>query len=307
MSTPPRSIADILASLPGAKPPPPPPAPVAPAASPYVQVAAERKVVDAAGKAFAPTHEGKPISPQADLPGRVAYVSRHSLTGSGVICPLCASLAAETGDWRAVHLAAKYGEGVTCYNCKAMLFAAPDDDIDPVKPGQPYDETIYHTFARPPGWQPPRQRTTTDALVMQDWVVIENFSGPVFRDGRQLPVQDLDRAEGRVIGEDGEHVDVALNGMEAMGSAGEGGGTGLTMARVPRTHAFKFIQPTLRLNDRVRVIQGKYRKRVGKVIAMKGAEIQVTIDPAGAAPGFVAPLPIEQLEAIVDNERFHGT
>jgi hypothetical protein len=307
------NIADLLAGLQSrAATPSAPPAPAAPPqasapaqpASPYSVVAPQRKVTGASGEAFAPTNEkgGSLMSTTADESGRVGYVSRHSLMGSGVTCPLCGALAADANDWHAVHLDRKYGEGVSCFSCNAMLWAAPDDDIDPVKPDQPYDEGVYHMFARPAGWEPPRQRTTSDPLQIDDWVVIERFTGPVYIQGKVGKPLDLDRMEGKVVGIVDENlVDVALAGNEGMGAAGLGSkDNGGVYAQIPRTNVFKAILPVLVKGDKIRVIRGPRRGATGTLLLTeRNADVRVQLD------GMPAPLtlPIEIVARVVPNER----
>lgn len=193
-----------------------------------------------------------------------------------------------------------------------MLFASPDDAIDVVKIGEPYDESVYHRFARPEGWKPPRQRTTSDAPKVGDWVVVENYSGPVDVNGvmQDMP---LDGSEGIAVVERLDSFKVALGGNEGVGGSGsKGSGTlGGVYADIPRANVFVMILPILRVGDRVRVVRGKLRKMTAKVLSMRGGSIEVALYGGDSAAITLnaarVTLPIEYLEKTHETERFVTT
>lgn len=272
----------------------------------YATVARRRSVVAADGGVFDPKSEnGSSASPLASAPGDVGFISRHALA-SDVTCPVCSGFASEANPWRRVVLSDKYGEGIGCDSCSAMLFACPDDAIDPVKPGQMYDESIYHRFARPDGWKPQRQRTTSDAPKVGDWVVIEKYTGPVDVNGvmQDMP---LDGSEGIAVVERPDSYKVALGGNEGVGGSGsKGSGTlGGVYADIPRANVFVMILPILRVGDRVRIVRGKLRKMTAKVLDMRGGSIEVAIyEGENKQNAARVTLPIEYLEKIHESERF---
>lgn len=181
-----------------------------------------------------------------------------------------------------------------------MLWACPDDDLDPVITTEKYDESIYHKFVRPPGWEPPRQRTTSATPALGDWVVIEGWKGPVDVNGKMMEMP-LDRSEGVVVAVDKEAntFKVALGGNEGIGGSGSGGqGTmGGVYADVPAMFVYVMILPILRLDDYVRVTRGKLRGEDGIITSMEGGSITVALFDAPAV------LPIEFIEKIHKDER----
>lgn len=272
-----------------------------PKRSPYGVRAPARKAVAANGEVFDPKSEdGNSASHLADAAGIVAFISRHALD-SDVSCPVCLGFASGPEPWHRVHQSDKYGEGIVCVSCLAMLFASPDDDKDPVRPGEPYDESIYHKFHRPAGWTAPRQRTTTATPVIMDWIVIEAWTGEVDTNGSKS-VMLMDRSEGIVVDEDAESFKIALGGNEGIGGAGSGGqGTlGGVYAKVPRHHVFVMIRPNLCCGDRVQVIRGQWRKKSGVITAMSGGNLTIERDETDH---LAIKLPIESVEKLYDNER----
>lgn len=179
-----------------------------------------------------------------------------------------------------------------------MLFACPDDSVDPVKPGEPYDEKVYHTFVRPPGWIPLRQRTTSEPPAPGDWVVIENWSGPVDVNGKTIDMP-LDRSEGILVAIEDQSLKVALGGNEGIGGAGSGGqGTlGGVYAVVPKQHVFVMILPVLKDGDKVRVTRGPLRGEEGIIAGMRGGSIEIGLERG------LRTLPIEFIEKIYPTER----
>lgn len=215
-----------------------------------------------------------------DLQAEPALVSRHGLRGSGVVCPLCHKLAAATGEWGKVTMT-PIGEVVCCFPCRTILLASPDDDIDPVRPGQKYDESVYHTFARPAGSIRPRQRTLSRDPVPGDWGVVEGFiwTRP---DGS---TQDLDRGEGRVIAAGDGAVTLAL--VEGLGGAG-------ITAVIPIARVRPMAWETLTKGDKVRLVRGIYEGRVAVVESAK--EAIITLDVEGDHQS--VSVPIEHLQKI---------
>jgi len=272
-----------------------------PKRSPYGVRAPARKAVAANGEVFDPKSEdGNSASHLADAAGIVAFISRHALD-SDVSCPVCLGFASDPEPWRHVLQSEKYGEGIACVSCGAMLFASPDDDKDPVRPGEPYDESIYHKFHRPAGWTAPRQRTTTATPAIMDWVVIEGWTGEVDTNGTKS-VMVLNQSEGVIVAECEESYKIALGGNEGIGGAGSGGqGTlGGVYAEVPWRHVFVMIQPHLRLGDRVQVRRGQWRKKSGVITAMVGGSLTIERDETDR---LAIKVPIESVEKLYDNER----
>jgi hypothetical protein len=209
----------------------------------------------------------------------LAHVSRHGLAGSGVVCPECQRLVAKAGEWDKVT-STPYGEAICCLACKLMLLASPDDDIDPVRPGQKYDEAIYHKFARPVGTKRPRQRTLARDPVVGDWVAIRDFvwTKP---DGS---TQDLDRGEGRVTAiADGRATLTLVQGM----------GDSVTV-NVPLDLIRPMASDTLTKGDRVTIVRGAGAGRIGVVQGAKQADITIAL----TNPDDELTLPIEHLEKI---------
>lgn len=136
-----------------------------------------------------------------------------------MICPRCKNLAARRGEWDKVHTRDRDNgrefwveEAVCCTDCGAFLLASPDDDIDPVKEDEPYDESVYHTFVRPDNWIRPTQKVFNRAPVPGEWVAV--------RPGTKVKIQDiersLDKCEGRVVSIEGDAAEVEVNGFSGM-------------------------------------------------------------------------------------------
>lgn len=183
----------------------------------------------------------------------LVFVSRHGLLVSGVSCPVCKSLAARVGEFHKI-VPTKWGDAILC-SCRRMLLASPDDDIDPVKPGTRYDESIYHRFAKPDGFRvrPQLLKRTPRA---DDWVYILDYKATV---GGTLI--DLDAGEGRVQKVDGDMATVELAGNAGMG----GSGFGAQIAEIPLTNIRVLATPTLHKGDPVRIIRGDGVGREGTI------------------------------------------
>ncbi len=225
--------------------------------------------------------------------GGVAYVSRHGFLESGVTCPICSAVAARPGDWHKISYT-KRGEGVNCTSCHHTLLASPDDDKDPVKPGESYDENIYHRFARPFDHGVVRQRTVTDPPGRGDRVLIE-----VDADGPYADAHKYDNQEANIIADEGELWRVALNGNEGIGGNADLGGT---FASIPKACVFKCADMSLRLKDQVQVLKADGAvDYAGVLTAMK--EGLATVAPAGSKTAPVDRIPIERIQKIIANER----
>jgi len=201
-------------------------------------------------------------------------------------------MAIEPGDWRKIHTILTFTtikgikiplteEGVNCWCCNVFLLASPDDDIDPVKPGDDYDKNIYHTFARPDGWEPPRQEIISRAPRKEDWIVVwEEFS------------YDKDEITHKLYGAEGKIVRINDNGIADVLMAGYGGLGKTATVPVPIKHLRVIRFETFVIDCEVKIIRGKYRNCVGKVISFKGAEVTVDIN---SEPPLIATLPMEHL------------
>lgn len=175
-----------------------------------------------------------------------------------------------------------------CSPCKKILLACPDTDVDPIKPGEHYDESIYHRFARPEGWQPPRQKTINRPPVKDDWVTVQEKC--LIESNGQL--QDLNGSEGRVVRVEGDEVLVALSGNSGVG----GSDMGAQIARVPLSKARVMLMSTLTVGSRVKVTRGEHRDCQGVVKEFKHGDCQVElVDPARTIT-----IPVERLESVID-------
>lgn len=220
--------------------------------------------------------DGKVLDSRAAL----VLVSRHGLRGSGVVCPECHTEAAKAGEWDKIAQTA-WGEAICCLSCHKMLLASPDDDVDPVRPGQKYDESVYHKFARPPGLKRPRQRTLLRDPVISDWVAIRDFVWTK-ADGT---TQDLDRGEGRVT---------AIVDGRAILSLVQGMGESVTVT-IPIANVRPMASDTLTKGDRVTITRGAYQGKPAIVQGAKEATISVAVE---GGDGSDIDVPIEHLSKI---------
>ncbi len=168
-----------------------------------------------------------------------------------------------------------------------MLFASPDDDLDPVKPGEKYDEKIYHRFARPEQWTAKRHRVVMRAVRVDDWVTIRGCKAPVVNNPNLTdgPVQNLDGGEARVEKLVGDQAFIALAGNVGIGGSRDLGGA---WAWVPVTSIYPMALPSIIPGDEVRVLRGKYApcegvvtdslKGIIHIVRNDGDVIQVTIE-----------------------------
>ncbi len=211
----------------------------------------------------------KVVSPDGEVVGSdvdCVSVTRHGFQENGVICVRCEKQAAEPGDWQKVCIDSKVKrvpeedrkspedwstdeweeESVCCPHCNAFLLASPDDDIDPLIDGEPYDKDTYHRFVRPEGWKPPRQRTLDRDAVKGDWIVVDDDIS-VEIDGVKC---DVSRAEGTV---DKVHEGAAYILMAGI----NGASFGMAPAVIPVESVKVMIFDTIRPKDRVRILRGK--------------------------------------------------
>ena len=190
-------------------------------------------------------------------------------------CPACQSLAARPGEWDKLHISEKHGEGVAC-SCGVMLFASPDDDLDPVKPGEPYDQAVYHRFVRPADWSAKRHRVVLREVRVGDWVTIRGIRATVTArpDATLGEEQDLDGGEARVVALDNDRAHIALSGNTGIGGSSEFGGS---WAWVPLTSIRPMALPTLVVGDSVRVTRGVFKGAEGTVIAMTRGVIELRL------------------------------
>lgn len=243
--------------------------------------------------------DGKPI---ADSAVALAYVSRHGLSGAGVSCPVCGAQAARPNQWRKVRQT-KWGEAILC-SCGKVLLASPDDDIDPVKPGDKYDEALYHTFHKPAGWRPPMPRIRSKRPELGDWVYIVRGLVTVMTGGerKEGPTQDVAGAEGRITALLDEHtLEVALAGNSGFGGSDLGG----TYAKIPVENAFVMIPEAIRPGDLVSVNQGQHKGRTGTLIQSLLRDklgMQVSLAKSEQAAELTINLPIEHLELLIADE-----
>lgn len=159
-----------------------------------------------------------------------------------------------------------------------MLLASPDDDIDPVSPKKWYDPGVYHKFARPVGWQKPRQSTLSRPPVENEWVVVRDYTSGD---------HDLDGAEGRAVSVREQSVVVALSDGIAGSSTGE------RHVEVPLDRVHVMVFDSLRRGDPVSIIRGRDAGRVGIVQEFKSGSVEVLV-----ANTDLLTVPVERLQKI---------
>lgn len=213
----------------------------------------------------------------ADSDKDVALVSRHSLLGSGIICPVCRHQAALPGEWDKV-VQSIVGEGVFCI-CNRMLVASPDDDIDPVDIRKPYDESVYHTFARPKDFKKPVQRTIARTPVVNDHVLVADWSGVV--DGKS---QRIVNGEADVLLIVGDTATVRL--IQGM--------TNTEVLDLPLAALAVLELPTLAPGDKVTINRGPSKGVRGTIDRIKDGTVTFTLSD-GQGP---VDLPIEHLTKV---------
>ena len=224
--------------------------------------------------------------PESFREAKLAYVSRHGLWQAGLNCSNCHARVAEIGEFTKIQPTSR-GESIPCLECGTVLLASPDDDVDPVSPAEKYDESVYHTFSRPPQ-QKRYQRMTSSLPAVRDWVVIVQYKS-------KYGGRDLDTAEGRVLSladRDGVScAEIALSGNDGIAGARD---MGADIEWIPVTHVFPMIQSTLRVTDPVRFTRGHHFGVVGKLTECANGRAEVLV-PSGS----VIRCPIEHIE------RFH--
>jgi hypothetical protein len=210
--------------------------------------------------------DGKPV----DTDARCVPVSRHGLEENGVTCPSCGILAVQPADWSKVaRKRDKAGkiiqEAVSCPGCSAFLMASPDDALDPIKPGEKYDETVYHCFVRPPDWTPPRQQYLNRPLAIGDWICLANL--------REIPLakrtpdvlevyRERSDTEGTVVSIEGETTTIRMIG-------GLGDCFAQTLHDFP-THILRPMRfETFRVGSHVKILYGEAAGSTGTVLALE--------------------------------------
>lgn len=217
-------------------------------------------------------------------------VSRHALCNEGIVCPRCGIRVAKPGQWNLIHEVERQAdgsiwgeEGVCCTECNAFLLASPDDDIDPVKEGEPYDESVYHRFVRPSDWKPVAQKVFNKKPVDGDWVAV--------RPGIEMKIDgvmmSMDKAEGRVRSIDGDIAKVELAGFSGMSR------TELVDIDIHliRPMVFESFVP----GCSVRIISGKHEGRTGTLKSFNLGTIEVKLDDTT-----IVRIPQERLERLYD-------
>lgn len=232
-------------------------------------------------------------------------VSRHGLEESGVICPKCGQQAVEPGDWTRLHVLEKIErnkdgditeswleEAVCCWGCGSFLMASPDDDIDPVVQGEPYDRDIYHKFVRPENWKPPRQQTYDRTPTESEWVVIDPgvvalVTSAEAEEGQE---QDLSNAEGRVMEIKDGQAKVKLGGMVLPGKE--------QYVEVPlnKIKPMKFI--CFKRGSLVKVIRGEYRGLNGYVQSWRHGDLIIKLKGINQPTQTQITIPQERVQLI---------
>lgn len=203
------------------------------------------------------------------------------------MCPSCGEIAAEPGAWYLVHAKKnKQGEpiqeAVSCWHCGTFLLASPDDAVDPVRIGEPYDEQVYHCFARPDGWTPPGPRLLKRPPREQDWVRIDDATLGEDDTGKQVRLQ---QAEGAIkkIDADTQRALVAVSGFCA---------DNCHTYWVP-VHACKpMLFVRYHVGDCIRIRRGPYRGEIGKILSQDRAIMRVELPSSLGPPSRKAPITI---------------
>lgn len=229
--------------------------------------------------------------PRPDME-QLVPVSRHGLEDFGVTCPACGERAVAPGDWRKVHIREVRladgrlikEEGVCCSDCNLFLLASPDSDVDPLEHNQDYDPEVYHKFARPPGWEPPKQKTAQRMARPGDWVV---FAEDAVVEVEGSPRQ-LGGAEGRFmeLTEDGQalvRVGTKIQNIQT---------------KVPLTHIQPMLFETIKEGDTVKVTKNVYKDLEGEVQSWNKGELTVYL----FQPKITLTLPIEHFELVASKQ-----
>lgn len=225
-------------------------------------------------------------------------VSRHNLETQGITCPRCGEQAVEPGDWTKVHRIERnerttgriyYEEAVCCWNCDAFLLASPDDETDPIGPGAKYDLALYHSFDRPEGWEPPRQRIINRPVEVDDWVVVwEHYVEELDHIKR-----DLFNAEGRVSAVkevEGEKVAECI-------LAGYAGLDKTLRTDIPTKYLRPMQFDRFKVGNKVEVIRGEHRGLRGTIERMRGANMVIKEDLQGDSIQAIE-LPMERVKRL---------
>lgn len=252
-----------------------------------------------------PTADAEQLVTAEEREATTLAVTRHGLQESGVRCPRCGSQAVEPGDWTQIHKRQRIlrdgkgveldrwlEEGVSCTACGTFLLASPDDDIDPVVAGEPYDESIYHTFVRPEGWEPPTQRRLARAPREQEWIVVEPGTS-VEVAGAQ---RDVSNAEGRVVEVDGDRARVELAGFCGVKKD--------TFVWFDLDQIRPMVFDRLQIGTRVRLMRhSRYQGREGEISKLPSSEeeagtVGVTLD----GDDIEVIVPIERVKQILEEQ-----
>lgn len=219
-------------------------------------------------------------------------VSRHGLEEYGVTCPACGERVVAPGDWRKVHIREvrlRDGrlikeEGVCCSDCNLFLLASPDSDVDPLEHNQDYDPEIYHKFARPLGWEPPKQKTAQRRAKPGDWVV--------FTEDAVVEVEGEPRQLG---GTEGRFMELTEDGQALVR-------VGTKIQNIQVKVSLEQIQPmlfeTIKVRDTVKVIKSVYKDFEGEVQAFNKGELTVYLHQ----PKLTVTLPIEHFEIVASKQ-----
>lgn len=213
------------------------------------------------------------------------------------MCPCCGALAAEPAAWHLVHSRRNrqgepIQEAVSCWDCGAFLMASPDDDKDPIRKGQPYDERIYHCFARPPGWTPPGPRLLTRAPREQDWVRIDDGTEGEDDSGKRV---QLNQAEGALkkLDPETQRALVAVSGFCADNCH-------LYWVPVQTCRPMLFVR--FHIGDRVRIRRGEHQGRFAKILEQDRAIMRVELFATSKAPAQIITINQERVDQLDPEE-----
>jgi len=175
-----------------------------------------------------------------------------------------------------------------------MLLASPDDSVDPVKYDEPYDEQVYHKFAREEGWTAPRQWVIKRVPLPQEWVVIGACTAMI--DGVQM---DMMGAEGRVIrvDEEAQTADVALGG----NSGYAGSDQGAQIQSFNLRDVMVMITPSLKKGDKIKMIRGAYKGIEGIILRVheSGGRVDVSLSVGEPKAISLSAVLVEHVEKVV--------
>ena len=209
-----------------------------------------------------------------------------------MICPRCKNQAVPSGDWDKVHVIERRDdsdggvwveEAVCCTECGAFLLASPDDEIDPVREGEPYDQSVYHAFSKPPGWKAPGLRVFDREPEVGEWVAIRPHTQAVIEDAERV----LNGCEGRVVSIADGKAKVEVNGFSGMMKS--------TLTELDLDRIKPVVFDTLVPECSILVISGPHKGEMGTYVMSNKGTAEVRLDT-----GKTVRVPVERLKRLYD-------